>query len=265
MLKKNTKKYYILIIVMIMFIFFYYLKLLTPVEKILINSINSIAKKSYSISNKNKNNNYTDETQSEVNKLKTENKKLIIDNTKLKIIEQENNELRKYLNFLKIEKNNYLLANVISRGTFFELGDNHQMLVIDRGADDKIIPGLIAVNSKGIVIGKVFEVKKNIAQINLITNTKCKLAVTVQNEDKTMGITEGEMGLTIKMNFIPQTEKIQKGDMIITTGLEKNIPRGLIVGQVNEVEKENNKIWQNAIVEPLVDFDNLTIISILLP
>ncbi|MBU0619941.1 rod shape-determining protein MreC, partial [Patescibacteria group bacterium] len=82
-------------------------------------------------------------------------------------------------------------------------------------------------------------------------------------EDVTMGIIEGEFGLTIKMDFIPQNKRINNEDIVITSGLEKNIPKGLVIGKITRINKNNNEVWQNAIIEPLADLDNLIIVSVL--
>ncbi|MCX6798368.1 MAG: hypothetical protein NTX66_04140, partial [Candidatus Falkowbacteria bacterium] len=108
-------------------------------------------------------------------------------------------------------------------------------------------------------------VKDNLAEIYLVTNKNCKLAAAILGEGKTTGIVTGELGLTSKMEFIPQTENIKEGDLAATSGLEQNIPRGLVIGRVTKVVKENNAVWQSAAIEPQINLDSLSIISILLP
>ncbi|NCQ16170.1 rod shape-determining protein MreC, partial [Candidatus Falkowbacteria bacterium] len=54
-------------------------------------------------------------------------------------------------------------------------------------------------------------------------------------------------------------------DLVATSGLEENIKRGLVVGRVAQVAKENNQVWQSAVIEPLLSLDNLTLVAILLP
>ena len=71
--------------------------------------------------------------------------------------------------------------------------------------------------------------------------------------------------LTVNMVFISQTEKIEIGNIVVASGLEKNIPRGLVIGRVSKVEKESNELWQSAVIEPIANLDELIIISVLLP
>jgi rod shape-determining protein MreC len=72
------------------------------------------------------------------------------------------------------------------------------------------------------------------------------------------------MGLTVVMEFIPQTEDIRTGDVVVTSGLERNIPPGLVIGKVTEVNNKSNEVWQSVNIEPLVDLDELTIVAVVI-
>ena len=67
------------------------------------------------------------------------------------------------------------------------------------------------------------------------------------------------------MNFIPQSKSINKEDIVVTSGLERTITRGLVIGQISEVIKESNELWQEAVLESNINFNELTIVSVLLP
>lgn len=199
--------------------------------------------------------------------------KLIAENAKLRFLKEENAELRKSLNFLDEGDRKYLMSNIISRGRF--MGNNReagQSAVIDKGSADGLFAGLVVVSStvigdsiQGVVIGKITDVKEHISEICLATNENIKFAASILGENKTSGIASGDLGLTIKMDFIPQIENIKQGDIVATSGLEKNIPRGLAIGRIVKVAKENNEVWQSASIEPLIDLDALSMVSVLLP
>ena len=98
----------------------------------------------------------------------------------------------------------------------------------------------------------------------MTTSPGCKLAAAIQNQTKAQGITDGDLGLTIKMNYIPQLEKISLGDTVITSGLGDKIPRGLVIGKVIEVVSESNEVWQGATIEPLVNLNTLTVVTVII-
>lgn len=195
-------------------------------------------------------------------RLKGQVNQLVVENARLKALEEENAELRKHLNFLAREKKRSVMASIISRG---EPDGADQTIVLDRGSKDGLETGLPVVNGDGLIIGKIIGTKDHLSQACLVSGSRCRLASSLSNKDKTMGIAQGEFGLTIRMDFIPQTEEVGIGDLAITSGLEKNIPKGLVIGQVRAVNKESKDLWQSASIEPLVDFNDLTIVSVLLP
>jgi rod shape-determining protein MreC len=191
--------------------------------------------------------------------------KLIVANTNLKMVDEENNILREQLGFFAKNKYKHILSNVIFRGDIADISGQTETIIIDKGSRDGLSPGLPVLSSEGIIVGKIAAVKDNIAEVYLTNNPKCKLAATILSQTNTTGIAEGELGLTIKMNFIPQNINIAKNNTVITSGLEKFIPRGLVIGNVIDVYKENNELWQTATIEPLVNGDDLIIVSIIMP
>jgi len=278
MLKLNAKKYLVLTAVMMLLIFLHYSKLSVPLENILNRSLKPILNGFYSLG-ASLSRTYRDQTAAKQDlaaQLKQVQEKIIqltAENTKLKFLQDENAELRKHLNFLSQSNNRYLLAKVIYRGDLTLSGaEDRQAVTIDKGAKDGLFDGLavlsgaaVGTSSKGVIIGKVAGVKDQLAQVYLLTNKNSKLAASILGESNTSGIAQGELGLTVKMNFIPQTENIEVGDIVATSGLEQNIPKGLVIGRVSEVKRENNEVWQSAAVEPMVNLEALSIVAILLP
>jgi rod shape-determining protein MreC len=267
MFNLNTKKYIWVIAVIVLLIFLHFTGILNPVETLIVKVFNPIFSSLHSAGS------YLRVTYNEqadkrdlvslVKQLEESAANLTIENARLKALEEENQVLREYLKFSEESNASFVLGNIISRRGLDSSGLD-QNIIINKGSADGIEIGS-GVISKGAVIGKVIGVKNNLSEICLITSRDCKFAATIQNTDKTSGIIKGELGLTIKMEFIPQTEEIAAGDNVVTSGLEKNIPRGLIIGKVTEVNKESNELWQSAVIEPLVDMDELIIVSVLIP
>lgn len=276
MLRVNLKKYLYVAIVIMLLIFLHYSKILNPVESFLGRALKPLSAGLYSLA-ANVSRTFTNQTAKQdlagrLREAEENVNRLTAENVSLKFLEEENLTLRKHLNFLAAGGERYLMANIISRGELAGDTADSQSIIIDKGARDGLFPGLAvisstayATSSRGIIIGKVVNVKEQLAEIYLITNKNCKLAAAILGENKTSGIAQGELGLTVKMEFIPQTENIKIGDAVATSGLEKNIPRGMVIGRVTKVTKENNEVWQSATIEPPLNLDSLSIISILLP
>lgn len=262
----NSKISLVIIIATGLLFFLCKVNVLRPVERLLLAAINPISEKLYAggvifrWSNNDQKN--TDELVSKVEELQSELARFAVANSQCAEINTENEKLKGALKFKESSRKQLVVARVISRGG---LVDDDQSLVINRGQKDGLKVGLAVISDEGVVIGKVTAVKEAVAQVCLTTMPSCQLAVSLQNQYKTQGLTDGDLGLTIKMGFIPQLEKLSSGDMVITSGLEADVPRGLFIGRVSQVRSESNDVWQEATIEPLVNLDNLTVVAIVLP
>ncbi len=197
------------------------------------------------------------------NRISELNKKVLaltVANSRCLEIGAENTKLRASLNFLKINNFKAVTASIIAKQAPI---DNNGDLIIDRGSRDGLRPGL-GVISQGVIIGKIIEVKDTSATFCLTTSANCKLAATIQNQTKTRGIVNGNLGLTIEMNYIPQSENIKTGDMVITSGLGGNIPRGLLIGKISRIYNTSNEVWQTATIEPLLNPGSLTVVLVII-
>ena len=54
------------------------------------------------------------------------------------------------------------------------------------------------------------------------------------------------------------------GDVVVTSGLEEGMPRGLLIGTVEAVEKEAHQPFQTAVIKPFISFSKITLASILI-
>ncbi len=239
---------------------------LNPVEDLLASVSQPISTRFYdwgqSLNHSYQNKRQQSNLQQEVKELSKKVAILTVANSQCLQIQAENNKLRATLNFL--DKNHFkaVAAHIIAQQAPTDNDDN---LLIDRGSQDGLRPGLGVVSETGVLIGKIVSVRDKSAVLCLTTSAGCHLAASIQNKKQSQGITSGDLGLTIKMNYIPQSDKIVPGEMVITSGLEKEIPRGLLIGRISKVYNTSNEVWQSAIIEPTANLKNLTIVSVILP
>jgi rod shape-determining protein MreC len=265
MVRVNLKKYILISAAIMLLIFLHYLNFLKPAETLIFKIFNPALVKLHSASLNIKSMfNSQNDKRDLIELLKQKEKEannLIIENARLKSFEEENRILRQFLEFSKKEQRKFILGNVISGVNQADAGLDG-MATIDKGSANGVKPGAAVLDAQGFIVGKVIQVKDNFSEICLITNKECKLAAALENENKTAGIIRGEHGLTIKMEFIPQTEEVKEGDIVITSGIEEDIPAGLVIGKIIKIDKESNELWQSAVVEPLVNLNNLAVVAV---
>lgn len=184
----------------------------------------------------------------------------IFDRTDYVLVKEENENLRSQLNFLKKNDWSSVGATVISRSTDVL----RNTIVIDRGSRDGIAIDMPVITGDGFYIGKIKLVELNSSVVQLISDQYSKVAATVLSKDKSIGVVEGGFGLSLQMNLIPQNESISVGEDVITSGLEEEIPYGLLLGRVDIVEKEPYQPFQKAILSPYVDLNKVQTVSVLL-
>ncbi len=269
MVKINFRKITFFLLICFILIILHYFSWLSPVEDKIVSWVSFPVNKVYSkvVSWKRGYNNISSiqVNLDDLEKIKEEKNSLLVENAKLQSYKFENEKLRKYLNFLEDVEYDYVMAGVISKGYSINPNEEISTILINKGEKHGIKKGLLVVDSEGVVVGKIEETNNLTSKVSLLTHSNCQLAATVQNSEETYGIVEGDLGLTIKMGFIPQDKEIAQGNLVVTSGLEENIPRGYVLGEVVLVERSSNQMWQDAVIEPLVDLKDLTLVSVLVP
>jgi rod shape-determining protein MreC len=134
-------------------------------------------------------------------------------------------------------------------------------IIVDKGSDKGIRTGMPAVVSDGILIGRVTDVYSNTAKITLITDPASAINAEVQ-DSSSKGIVNGEYGLGIKMNMISQAQEIKESDLVVTSGLGGEMPRGLVIGKIGRINQSKDKLFQEASVLPEANFSDLRIIFV---
>ena len=183
------------------------------------------------------------------------------ENIELKTLRLENEWLKKELKFIDEQEENYLLARVLGRNLDYAA----TQIVINQGLSQGLKPGLAVTTNQGIIIGKISSVEENISHVRLLSDNTSKIAITVMADKSALGIAQGLHNINLKIDLLPKDIKINENDLVATSGLEENIPAGLIIGRISKVETAPEKYWQEALVEPAVDYQNVRLVTVIIP
>ncbi len=200
-----------------------------------------------------------------ISELKNENIKLSKENNFLaaKVVEleqaqNENETLREQLGLLPRDKFNLVGGFIIGQ----DPQGSESWVIFDKGEKDGIAPGMPVIISNGILVGKVDEVYSGSSKINLLTGSNSFVNVA-DIETGAKGIARGEYGLGIVMDMVTQSDVLNEGDSVVTSGLGSNIPRGLLIGKIKEVKKTQDKLFQEAVIVPRVKYSKLDVIFVI--
>jgi len=131
-------------------------------------------------------------------------------------------------------------------------------ITINKGAAQGINSNMAVITPAGLV-GRVTRVSKNTAEVLLITDSRSGVGSMVQ-ETRAPGIVEGVSGGkgSLVVVNIPPDLTPSPGDRVITSGLDGSIfPKGIPIGTVRNVRKDEAGLFKMADVEPYVDFNRL--------
>jgi rod shape-determining protein MreC len=200
--------------------------------------------------------------QEENRRLRAENDRLTIDNVRMSEVLAENQLLREQLGF---KQDNPLLlissADVIGRVSSRDPNPLLSSLTIDRGAKDGVVAEMPVVTARGLV-GRITRVGDSWARVLLLIDPSSSVNALVQRSRAT-GVVQGQEDGSLLMRYIAQGDDVQPGDIILTSGLGGNFPKGLVIGQVTTVEQRDIAMFKEAWVRPTVDFSRLEIVTVI--
>lgn len=135
-------------------------------------------------------------------------------------------------------------------------------LSLDKGESDGLSLGQ-AVIYKDNYIGTIKEISAKTSQVILASDPDSKVAAFVASKDgRARGILAGEFGSEMILDKILHSEPISKGDLVYSEGTEGNLPRGLVLGLVNEVLDRQNQIFKQAKIRSVFEVGNLDIVFV---
>jgi rod shape-determining protein MreC len=182
-----------------------------------------------------------------------------IENAKLRQAVEEVDELTSALAYRGRFEDAFLAARAISSAH----DPIDTSVLIDRGAEDGVASGQAVIVGDGILLGKVTDVGPHTARVRLLTDSRSAVAVAVQNADGTLGVLQGDRGLSLRIGLVPQSTVLTPGDVVITSGLEPGIRRGLVIGTIDTVSRETQDAFQTASVVPFMDARHPTYVQLL--
>lgn len=188
--------------------------------------------------------------------LESLNNKLMVDNVRLREVERENELLRQLLNYTRSNPQfSYQTTTVIGRSVGVDPTNLLYFVYVDVGARDGLAENMPVITDRGLV-GRVTAVGPNSAQVLMLIDPASAVNALIQNSRVT-GLVRGNIDGTLTMERIPQNDKVNPGDIVLTSGLGGNFPDKLVIGQVTEVVKRDQDMFQTARIRPTVDFGKL--------
>lgn len=149
-----------------------------------------------------------------------------------------------------------LAAQVIGSGT----EASSHTVIINRGERDRLRKNMPVITPDGVV-GKIVEVYPSASQVLLITDKDSGLGALLGNS-RTHGIVKGTGDSFVRLDYLVNDEKVNTGDVVVTSGEDRIFPKDLPVGTV--VDAKPAIPFQVIHVRPVARLDRLEEVLILL-
>jgi rod shape-determining protein MreC len=195
----------------------------------------------------------------ELNRLRAENAalrrtvdELMQETVNLRAAELENRDLREELHYAQAHQDlQPVPAEVIGFDSSTLLG----YAIIDRG-DAALTDGMTVLSTAGLV-GRIVSHNGRTSKVLLINNPSSSVNAVIQGTPGATGVVNGMADGRLAMRYVPQSEPVKVNDLVVTSGLGGAFPRNVAIGRVVQVESRDVDVFQEAIVEPFVDFGKL--------
>ena len=136
-------------------------------------------------------------------------------------------------------------------------------IVLDRGAREGVTPGQPVIDDTGVV-GQITRVFPFTSEATLLTDKDQAIPVQVLRSGlRSIAYGRGQSGV-LDLKFMAANADIQKGDKLVTSGIDGVFPSGLSVATVVQVESKSNDAFAHIVCQPSAGIDRNKQLLILL-
>ncbi len=186
------------------------------------------------------------EVRDEIERLRRENRKFLVEISNLKEIEKENTALRKALDIPLFEKTSFILSRVSGRDLL-----GHEIIVHH---DDEVEKGSPVVTPEGVLIGRVVETGGGFSRIEMLTNKNSAIEVKIQSKETQVGLIKGRGENKLLLDFLAKDKPVNRGDLVISLPYDEKADGGIFIGRILETKKSDVEAFSQAYVWQGVDY-----------
>ncbi len=250
MRKKRSSTIWIFVILVVFLLLNIFTPLSKTIESTLLTAFSPIQSKFLSAGNNFFNNlevfQNAKEVRDEIERLRKENRKFLVEVSSLKEIEKENIALREALGVPLFEETSFILSRVSGRDLL-----GHEIIVNHDGEAKKGSP---VVTPEGVLVGKVLETGEGFSRVEMLTNKNSAIEVKVQSEETQVGLIKGIGEAKLLLDFLAKEKAVDRGDLVISLPYNKKADGGIFIGRILEAKKSDVEAFSQAYVWQGVDY-----------
>jgi len=190
--------------------------------------------------------------------LKRQIRQLMLENSRYRELLSTYERLQELLKFKQSFKHPVVAARVIGRdpsGWF-------RSVIVDKGENDGITVNMPVVAAHGVV-GRIVSVSPNYSKVLLIIDQNSSVDCLIRRS-RDRGMVKGLSQGLCKVAYIGTSSDVRGKDVVITSGLGGEFPKGLPLGVVTKVDERPGELFKEVEMRPTVDFSKLEEVLIIL-
>ena len=169
--------------------------------------------------------------------LQQENELLAARNAELEEAEQTAQRLEELLGV----QSSYNLQSIGARVIALSTSSWQSTLTIDKGAGAGLAVGMPVISVAG-VLGQIVECYPTSSVVALLNDENSSVSAMVQ-ASRAQGMLVGAADGSLRLSMVGTDQQVAVGDTVVTSGLGGVYPKGLPLGKVSSVERNNSQIY----------------------
>lgn len=168
----------------------------------------------------------------------------------LEAAQAENEQLRQLLGAREKIPGDPIFAEIVYAGR----DPFSRKVIVDKGGQQGVSLGQPVIDAAG-VLGQVTRVQPLLAEVTLVTDKNHAIPVQiVRNGLRGVAYGSGD-GSTMELRHMAANAEVEKGDLLVTSGIDGIYPRGLPVARVVRVERDAAYAFAKIICQPVAGTD----------
>ncbi len=191
--------------------------------------------------------------------LKKQISRLESDLTSAEEMRKENLRLKRLLSFSDEQPSQKIMAQVVG----WDSANEFKVIRLNKGTNHGIKAMAPVVTDHGLV-GYIYRATENYSDVLTILDQNNRVDIVIERT-RIHGIVEGVFNFKCALKYITRNQSVEVGDKLITAGVGGIYPKGLKVGMITDISKEDFGMTLSIEVVPSVDFDKLEEVLVLIP
>lgn len=168
----------------------------------------------------------------------------------------ENTLLLKELGFAKASKFTLVRCTVLS----YDPEGITNTFVLNCGKNQGINSGM-AIVSEDHIAGRLIFVGNNTSTGQFLTHPQASLDAKISRSGS-IGLLKGSYASGLTFESLSQNSDVQKGDLVVSAGVNSLIPPGIVIGEIEQIISKDNDLFKRATVVSPLAFRTLTYVFV---